>query len=301
MSELAYPAYESSEVSAREVIQLLRRRRWTVLGTFFLSIALAAIVTPMMTPIYRARATMLIEEAPQASSPTPHDAGVGEGPMLNPMEPLPIDTQVEVLQSGPLWRKVMQRIGPLPNGAYPTLTVAQRSKTNIIEVTAESTVPSVARDAPNLLVNEYIEQTRESRGETLHRTRRFVEDRLAEAQTELGQADARLRDFKEQHHITDLNADKDGAIKAASAIGEELRLKENELTSLRSQIHEIQTKLRREQVVVQGSYTDLPNPEIGRLQTQIQTLEQQRIGLLEHLKEGEPQVRTLDRQIASLR
>ena len=33
--------------------------------------------------------------------------------------------------------------------------------------------------------------------------------------------------------------DKDDAIKAASAIGEELRLKENELTSVRSQIHEL--------------------------------------------------------------
>ena len=76
MSELEYPAYESSEVSAREVIQLLRRRRWTVLGTFALFLLAAAVVTPMMTPIYRARATMLIEEASQPSSsscasPTP--------------------------------------------------------------------------------------------------------------------------------------------------------------------------------------------------------------------------------------
>src|SRR5262245_14194013 len=120
MAELEYPIYESSEVSAREVIQLLRRRRWTVLGTFCFFIVMAAILTPMMTPVYRARATMLIEEASQPSS-TQQEDGTGEGSMLRPTEPLPIDTQVEVLQSGPLWRKVIRRLGPLSAGAYPTL------------------------------------------------------------------------------------------------------------------------------------------------------------------------------------
>src|SRR5438105_3372234 len=157
MSELEYPAYESSEVSAREVIQLLRRRRWTVLGTFILFLLAAAVLTPMMTPIYRARATMLIEEASQASSSSPDDKNPDKS-MLGPTEPLPLDTQVEVLQSGPLWHKVLDRISPFSPQAYPTLTVAQRSKTNVIEVTAESTDPRVARDVPNLLIQEYIKE-----------------------------------------------------------------------------------------------------------------------------------------------
>src|SRR5207248_6977485 len=91
MSELEYPSYESSEVSAREVIQLLRRRRWTVLSTFLVFLLAAAVLTPMMTPIYRARATMLIEEASQASSSSPDDKNPDKI-MLGPTEPLPLDT-----------------------------------------------------------------------------------------------------------------------------------------------------------------------------------------------------------------
>src|SRR5258708_11201303 len=103
MSELEYPAYESSEVSAREVIQLLRRRRWTLLGTLGLSLAAAAVVTPMMTPIYRARATMLIEETSPQATGQEKDGVLSSA--LEPAQPLPLDTQVDVLQSSPLLDK----------------------------------------------------------------------------------------------------------------------------------------------------------------------------------------------------
>jgi succinoglycan biosynthesis transport protein ExoP len=299
MSELEYPVYESSEVSAREVIQLLRRRRWTVLGTLALFVVTATVVTPLMTPVYRARATMLVQEAAQQSPG--QDNGDILRPSMDAAQPMPIDTQVEELQSGPLWDKVLDRIRPFPRKAAPSLNVAQRSKTNIIEVTVESTDPRVARDAPNTLVRQYIEQTKARRGAALRRTREFVQTREDEARQQLAAADARLRLFKEQNNITDLNSNREDAIKAASSMSEELRTKENELTSLHNQIREIQTKLLHEGTVVKGSFTILANPERDHLQGQIQTLDQQRISLLEHLKPDQPEVRTLDAQIARLR
>src|SRR5436190_21317776 len=113
MSELEYPAYVSSEVSPREVFQILRRRWGTIVGTLAVFVALAAILTPRMTPIYRARATMLIEQSPVRSASKAEDEGP-LGDVMLPAQPHQVDTQVEVLQSGPLQDRVRNKIGPLP-------------------------------------------------------------------------------------------------------------------------------------------------------------------------------------------
>src|SRR5687768_16935607 len=109
MSEPEYPVYESSEVNAREVIALLRRRRWTLLGTFAFFILGAAIITPRMTPIYRASATMLVEQTPIRVK---SDIGGLVGDMDVPTQPHTLETQVEVLQSGPLRKQVIERVKP---------------------------------------------------------------------------------------------------------------------------------------------------------------------------------------------
>ena len=86
-----------------------------------------------------------------------------------------------------------------------------------------------------------------------------------------------------------------------SSMGEEYRTKENDLTGIRSQIREIREQLRHERNLVQGSYTETPNPEVARLQGQIDTLDLQRINLLQYHKETEPEVRNVDAQIARVR
>ena len=56
------------------MLEVLRRRWATVGATFVAFIALAALLTPMMTRIYRARATMLVELSPmRATTPRTKD------------------------------------------------------------------------------------------------------------------------------------------------------------------------------------------------------------------------------------
>src|SRR5438094_376586 len=75
MSELDYPGYDNSEVSAREVIDIVRRRWRTIVGTLAVFVLLAVVVTSRMTPIYRARATMLVEQSPVRSTSKADDDG----------------------------------------------------------------------------------------------------------------------------------------------------------------------------------------------------------------------------------
>src|SRR6266540_5878881 len=112
MSELAHLGYESTEVSAREVIGILRRRWGTLLVTLLLFVAAAAILTARMTPIYEARATMLVEQSPLRNGTGGEQGPIGS--LMVPAEPHSLDTQVEVLHSGPLLGKVIERLGSFP-------------------------------------------------------------------------------------------------------------------------------------------------------------------------------------------
>src|SRR4051812_26573062 len=105
MSETVYPLYDSSEVSAREVYTILRRRRWTILATLALALVLGELLTHRTTPVYRARATMLVEQTPVRAAKGADEADIG--PLLQPTQPFSLETQVEILESRPLWMKVI--------------------------------------------------------------------------------------------------------------------------------------------------------------------------------------------------
>jgi len=299
MSDLQYAAYPNSEPTLRDVINLLRRRRWVVIGTLALFIGLTALITPWMAPVYRAKATMLVEQSPERSAGTGDEVPLRG--LLMPAEPHGADTQVQVLQSGPLRKKVIQRLGRIPDGAYPSLQVQQVNQTDILEVAAESTDPRVAQNAANTLVDEYIKESEETSLRAIRRTRAFVERKLAEAQSQLLMADSRLRAFKEQNHIADLEKNLASATQNASGIEEELRRASNDFVSLQSQIQQVRSQIASEPARVQQSESHTPNPVVDSVQAEIDRLEMQRITLLRTLRATEPEVREVDVQIARLR
>jgi succinoglycan biosynthesis transport protein ExoP len=298
MSELEYPVYENSELTTRELLAILRRRRWTLVGTFALFVAIAAVLTSRATPIYQAHATMVIEQAPLRLQK------IEDGPLeklMQPAQPHTIATQIQMLKSGPLQARVMKRLGPLPDEAYPDLGVGQVGETEILQVMAESSDPRVARDAANGLVAEYIQQNEVNSLAHIRRARQFTQRRLAEAEGRLERADAELRDFKERHRLPDLLRNRDSAIAQVDRVREELRQSDNQLTSLRSQMQQVSSQLARKPLLVQGGFSRGTNPAIASIEADIQRFEQQRISLLRTLKPGEPEVREVDDQIRRLK
>lgn len=299
MSEMDYPVYESSEVSAREVIDTLRRRRWTVLVTFALFILLGILLTKRMTPMYRAQASMLIEQSPTRVA-GPEDAGPLDS-RVAPMRPHDIETQVEMMLSGPLVGRALEKIRPIPPGAGPRLSASQVSTTDIVEVVASSTSPQVASAAANALVDEYIHQSDENKVANIRQLRTFVEEKMGEAQEQLTSADAKLRAFKERHRIADLAGDLSSATTQASGVGEELRRSENELTSLRSQISQLRTQIARLPREVKSGSSVIRNPEVEALRTKISELQQKKITLMRLYKPDQPEVVEVDQQINQLK
>jgi polysaccharide biosynthesis transport protein len=300
MSEPQDWGYENPEPTLRDILNLLRRRRWVLFSTFALCLGLAVIITPRMTTVYRAQATMLMEASPERGAPAAGEGGPFQG-LLQPAQPHAPDTQVEVLQSSPLRKKVIQRLGRIPPDAYPSLEVEQVGQTDVLQVAAESTNPRVARDAANLLVDQYIRQSEEISLRAIRRTRAFVEQKLAEAQNELLRADTRMRQFKEQHRLPDVDRDLASATDLANSIEEERRKATNEFNALQSQIQQLREQIAHEPLRVQQSESRVLNPEVTSLEAEIDRLEMQRITHLRTLRPTEPEVREVDTQIARLR
>jgi uncharacterized protein involved in exopolysaccharide biosynthesis len=268
------------------VYVILRRRRWTILCTLALAVALGVVFTRRTTPVYRARATMLVEQSPVRAAKPEDEQGIGG--LLQPTQPYSLETQVEILESRPLRMKVTDGLGRIADQALPLLSAAQVGTTDIIEVVGESTDPRVARDAANALVAEYIRASDESRNASITGARKYVEVNLESARRSLEKAENRLRAFKEQSQLADLPADRTTAINAANGIREELRNNENELNRLSSQGLVLRKQIAVQPALVPGGYTKIPNPERIRLQGEIERLRMERITLLRTLKPGEP-------------
>jgi hypothetical protein len=52
--------FTQNEVSLQQCLNVVRRRRWTILGTVVLILAAGGAATVLMTPIYQARAKLLV-------------------------------------------------------------------------------------------------------------------------------------------------------------------------------------------------------------------------------------------------
>jgi succinoglycan biosynthesis transport protein ExoP len=298
MSELDYSNIENSEITAREVFDILRRRRWTLLVTFALFLIIAALLTARTTRVYRAQATMLVEKSPLRVGRL--DSG---GPIVDPLnatQPHSVETQVELLLSGPLKKRVIHKIGPVSDEAYPHLDATQLRDTDVIEVTAESTSPRVARDAANTLVKEFIDQTDQNDLASIRKTRQFAEQRLSDAESRLADADRRLREFKEKYRLPDLVKNRENAITRANNIREELRLVENQWSSLLGQIQQLRAEIAAEPRWVKTDERIIPNPEVERLRSELEKLELERISLVRLYKVTQPEVQEVDRKIRHL-
>ncbi|MEZ5401937.1 MAG: polysaccharide biosynthesis tyrosine autokinase [Bryobacteraceae bacterium] len=119
-----------------EFIQLLRARKWTLLLFALAGIGLAGLVSLKQTPIYLARTTLELHETGQVLG-TLKDMAAGEG-RITPEAYL--STQVKVLQSTSLRRRVEQR---LRTGA-----TEQDSNGLLPPIPSLGSGPSVAAPAP---------------------------------------------------------------------------------------------------------------------------------------------------------
>ena len=278
----------------QEYLLILRRRRAIILQAFVLITVVGIVVTLMTRPVYQASAKMLIEGPSLNMNTVDTQNPLSALFMLNQQQS--VATQIEVLQAGPLMAEAAKQAGPA------LLKVAQDGDTNIIEVDAEAGDPKVAANAPNALLDLYVNQMSDTAVNDMASAHQFIADQETQARKQLTASEQALKDFKLKNHVTDFLASRTEQAQRVATLTTDAQGLQTQMASLQAQAAAINQQLAQEPatklVTVKAT-----NAHLASLRDQINQLEIERVGMMQPggFTAQAPQVRNLDARVAALK
>lgn len=306
------PAEDSVLLDLRQLLV----HHWRAL---FLSIAagllLAYLYAMSLTPMYRATATLEIQDLNEnflnmrdVSPVSAIAAASGAGD---------VQTQLRILKSRTLIARVLERLPaeiiPAPTGvrawishgsqggpavdpveaAQRNLQVQETRLSRIVDISYESPDPAYASAFVNRLAQQYIDQSVESRLEISRGTTSWLEQQLADLRNKLGADDKRLQDY----------AGRTGLLVTT----EEHRPDEDKLRQIQESLSKAQENRAVKQARMETSAASPLEPfeipvgsPLRDHQAKLADLRRQRADLLTVFKPDFDGVKRLDSQIASL-
>ena len=221
-----------AEISLRDYIDLLRRRKAIVIQTFVVVFVIGAIVTFMPKPQYRTSARILVEGKSNTV------AAYGPGDPLSGFSVQDaghdITTQIEILQGSELMQKAYEEAG-VPPGSV-ALDVKQINNTDVIELTAQSGSADFATRFARALPAAYMRFFTSSRISEIDAAIDFAGKRLEEENTKVRDSEQQLAVIRRQTAIYTTSSEQDRRLKeknqadadvqrlSAEISGEETRL-----------------------------------------------------------------------------
>ena len=330
-------------ITLRDHLRLLRRRGGLLLGVVGLCFAVAAAYVLLGTPIYQARATLVVanQSGPRAavlSAAAPVLSMLGD-----PVSSLGGDdlaTQVEIIDSRPsletawglmndhpdLLRRLVSAgmsdelleelpglierlpVQPPPL-AWPepwqevldTLHVGPVADAELIEVRLQSADREQARDFVNALALSYLGRSLSEARSTTRRTRRYVEEQIADTEARLAEAEESLRLFGEDAGTVALDESARQQIGLLVRLSEQASVAESTMKARAAMREELSARLEGLDATVVAATIMRRTPEIPELQVALAEAEAERVALLEEYASESMPVRSAAARVDELR
>ena len=168
---------ERPELELRHYLNVLRRRWPIVALVTALAVGAALALAFTSTRIYAASADVLLTDTQQ-------EAVFADGQLSTGDPRRRVDTQITVLQSRPIERKVDRALGA-DSTQVSSVDVAGIGETDVIRVTVESPDPEVAKEAADLYAATYVAVRRDQQVESLLAAGEQVQKKLTEIQSQI--------------------------------------------------------------------------------------------------------------------
>ncbi len=286
-------------LSAQDYLAILRRRRRVILAFSIVALILAVIIAVKTKPVYQATATLLVDASATTNT---IDAADPIASLMAPSSPQTVETQVKMLQATPLLSEVSDQTGVPLEELANHLAVTNADATNVIEVTAELRSGEAAAGSVNLLLNDYLQQQKQADQANVEDAYNYLSRRKVSAWAELLKAQGALRFYKERHHLSDLDRNRDNLLENISALRTDYQTDLSSISGLQSRIRAEKALLAKEpsvfEITLRATNTAIQTDrdEISRLLEQKATLTQPG-----GYKESAPAVQAINGQIAQLR
>lgn len=284
------------EVSLRDYLDVLQRRKAIVIQTFVVVFVIGALVTFMSKPSYRTSTRILVEGKQQTVLMTGSQGDANIPVPTAPDTGHDVATQLELLAGGELMSKAFQEAGVPPGSA--TLQVSQVGTTDIIELIVTSSNAEHATRFARSLAPTYIKYFTSTRKVELDEALAFAQLRLKEETDKLQDAEKKLQAIRKESNTISVGSEREARLKEKNAA-------DQELDRLRAAIAGEQTRLATLQADLGRIPEYITTPAAGSsretdlIKEKLDDLESERARLaLKYNVQGNPKFKDLDELIA---
>jgi tyrosine-protein kinase len=130
-----------ADPTLRSYLMILRRRKWWIVVAAMLGLGVSLAISFTQAKQYSATAQLLVQPTGQA---------LASGLVL-PVTSTEVQTDLQLVMSAPVQQAVQRRIG-----GHPPVTTFQVAQTNVISITAISTIPAQAARIANAYANAFV-------------------------------------------------------------------------------------------------------------------------------------------------
>ncbi len=287
----------TSELSLRDYMDLLRRRKAIVIQTFMVVFVLGVAVTFMAKPVYRTSARILVEgRSYNVASYSSDNPLVG---LFTPDSGHDILTQLEVLQGDRVLADAYKD-GDVPPGSAH-LDVRQVNGTDVIELLVESNTPTYAERLAKALPNTYLNYVTGNRKKEVNDAYNFASNRLKEENEKLTQAELAYERFKKSAGISSLETERDARIQEQSEALANVRVLEGQYANLEALTKKLEESQKGLKPILEAPVERSNDGQLLSLQSNIDSREVSRKSLLLLFKPEHPKVQAVDLEIAELK
>jgi succinoglycan biosynthesis transport protein ExoP len=293
---------DEESIDLRAIWAMLRRRKYILLAVFLVVTLGTVAYSWTSRPIYQTEASILVDTT-SAGGGTSDDLPVVAA-MMGATRARSLDTQIEVLKSGPVVQGAMSRLAPKMRSSlkqFYTMTIAPARNTDVISIAVTSYSPEASAALANAMCEEYMQQNQERNRQQVHTATNYVREQLQLVRTRLDKSRRDLLNFKQTNNTVDLSAESQEKITRLSQAQNDLRQAQAERVASIAQLNKL-----RELSASESASKVVPNnivrrPSIEAMKTQLTQLEITRLSALEEYNPESTKIKVLEGQIASLK
>ncbi|MCC6730890.1 MAG: polysaccharide biosynthesis tyrosine autokinase [Chthonomonadales bacterium] len=289
------PDPQAQDVTLRDYLDLLRRRKAIIVQTFVVVFVVGAVVTFLTKPIYRSTTRILVEG--KSLKLAQYNANDPLSGLFTDNAGHDVATQLEVIQSDAVMKNAFETLS-IPRESVD-VKVRQVDDTDVIEIAADSTSANRAERVAKELPRTYLKAIKGDRKEEVDNALEFARNRLTDEGANLRRAEKALQDYRRGKRIGSLEVERNKRTAQATAADSEVMQAESALAGAQARLDALVTARRSLKPVLETP-TTVTNPQIEQTRNSIALLQTDRSKLLILYKPTHAEVAKVDAQIAAL-
>jgi len=281
--------------------------RYVVLATFALGVAAAAVVGRVLPPVYRARATVLVEDE------TPRMVGMQGVYSEDIPQSTYCLTQTELIKSRKVLLAAAKRLGmesweefqgekgekDVVQVITEGLEVGQMGMTTLIQVAVDWPDQDRVHEIANAIVDAFQEVSVLRRRGSSESATGWIGEQTPRLAADVIAKEDRLREFQEREKILSLDGDKDIITRRLVQLSSDVTVAEKERIEFEAEIAQVDAAEDGVEAV-EFLPSAAADPAVRQLDSQILALQSERFDMLRTVRFDHRDVQAIDAKIAEL-